>query len=452
MCFCHGRGGGGRGITSPPRHLGVAQDRPSLLSPHGSCGERAGPPARTPGGSGPRLREAGIRARPLPGGGRGGQAHGSSNGRAMLPLLRPSPHRSPGPCQQRAAVTVLRADGVAAGPLAEDSQGSLHRRHLPARRGAQRSEQAARSRGMAARNAGQPRLFGGGREAGQRPAPRAGGRGHGLPVQSRRAVRPASSRHWWARLNKAGTPREGQEDFQEVLEGGGVCCAGALSLRLRGARRGSGRGSGVPAAGVFPTPASGAGSVRAQRNPAGAGERAAGGAAAAGGGRYRTPASAACARFSGGRATTCSAEPVLLSVTAGGFCSGLSPVAFTGAGRGQETSSPPRHLLPGSSALFFRPRAGNVTRVSADRHPLTPFFQGKKLKEVPDTTVPPQGACPGRGGVRYSANGTRAASAPCACGQPRGSGAASSGHHQLRTGPTSGGSAGLSKMAAPRRC
>ncbi|XP_009288332.1 PREDICTED: 39S ribosomal protein L18, mitochondrial [Aptenodytes forsteri] len=49
---------------------------------------------------------------------------------------------------------------------------------------------------------------------------------------------PASSRDWCVPLNKAATPREGQEDFQEVLEGsaGSRACALAASPR-RGAAR-----------------------------------------------------------------------------------------------------------------------------------------------------------------------------------------------------------------------
>jgi len=91
------------------------------------------------------------------------------------------------------------------------------------------------------------------REAGGRgdgPARRRGGTTPHPPNPGARCG-PASSRDWPVQLNKAASPREGREDFQEVLEGG-VCsraCAPAappLKGAARGAVRGGAAGGGFP--------------------------------------------------------------------------------------------------------------------------------------------------------------------------------------------------------------
>lgn len=125
------------------------------------------------------------------------------------PSLPPPPPRA---SPERAAVTVLRADRVTAGPLAEHCQGPLHRRHLPARPRRHTHREGTGGRGAA----GRP----GRREARWERAPLPEGAvGRGTP-RGRRGLapslpnpgarhRPASSRDWRARLNKAAARRGG---------------------------------------------------------------------------------------------------------------------------------------------------------------------------------------------------------------------------------------------------
>lgn len=119
-------------------------------------------------------------------------------------------------------------------------------------------------------------------------------RGGAVPFLPNRRARygPAASRHWRVRLNKGAAPREGQEDFQEVLEDAVGCRACALApAPLRGAAAGWGEGMSPPPAAPWRGLAvpGGAGFVGAQDNPAAAGER---------DGRHRTapvPPGAPCA-------------------------------------------------------------------------------------------------------------------------------------------------------------
>lgn len=210
-CY-RGKEGGGRGIASPLRLLEAARDGecfssaclpPSILPLFPPCkaaaardGRNLSRGAAVPGQSGAGEHMAGVTmAAPC----------------SLLPAP-PFPPPLPRPWPGRSAVTVLRADRVTAGPLAEHGQGPLHRRHLPARARRHTHREGTGGRGAA----GWP----GGREARWERAPlREGAVGRGAPRGGRGRFpslpnpgarhRPASSRDWRARLNKESARRGG---------------------------------------------------------------------------------------------------------------------------------------------------------------------------------------------------------------------------------------------------
>lgn len=151
----------------------------------------------------------------------------------------------PRPWPGRAAVTVLRADRVTAGPLAEYCQGPLHRRHLPARARRHTHREGTGGRGTA----GWPR----GREARWESAPPArvgGGAGHAPrgtgplpePAQSRGAAPPGlEPRLAGAAEQRSRETGRGRGRFHELLES--VAALGAqarAALLVAGQEMGAG--------------------------------------------------------------------------------------------------------------------------------------------------------------------------------------------------------------------
>lgn len=157
-------------VTSPPGTLQALRAEGGAHPPWPAAGSRQ-PPALTAAAPWPRRA--------------GGRPGAGKHMAAPCYILRaPSPHS--GLRRQHAAVTVLRADGVAAGPFAEHSQGPLHRRHLPAR---PRRERQIEGR-AAEWPTGRYGMPGTAPEAGA-GRPCAEGAGPRPPAQSEGAVRPS---------------------------------------------------------------------------------------------------------------------------------------------------------------------------------------------------------------------------------------------------------------------
>lgn len=212
-CGYQGKEGGGRGIASPLRLLEAARD--GVCSRPPSCLPLSFLYALPAGSSGPGRKDL-SRGAAVPGQSGAGEHMAGPTMAAPCSLLPappfppPLPRRSP----ERAAVTVLRADRVTAGPLAEHGQGPLHGRHLPARARRHTHREGTGGRGAAdgrsgARHAGSALPCARGRRGGARPA---GGGASPSLSNPRTRHRPASSPDWRARLNKGAVRRGGARE------------------------------------------------------------------------------------------------------------------------------------------------------------------------------------------------------------------------------------------------
>lgn len=172
-------------------------------------------------------------------------------------LLPAPPRTAPqAPTDRGAAVTVLRADGVTAGPVAENSEGTLQRRHLPAQPPCHR--ESSGSAPNHEKDRAPQGLMGTppSRHSAEGQGAITHGRGGARPCVSNRGARcgPGSSCDWCARRNESAAPREGQERFQELLEG-----KAHLVRMSRGSRSALGCGSGKCSLLLLPPPLKGVG-------------------------------------------------------------------------------------------------------------------------------------------------------------------------------------------------